>query len=63
MKTKEIIEVARGLAKPFRISKGKDFRLKDVDPNNTREFTKEVDKARAKQALANGVTAEVHGQP
>jgi hypothetical protein len=63
MKTKEIIEVARGLAKPFRISKGKDFRLKDVDPNNTREFTKEADKARAKQALANGVTAEVHGQP
>jgi hypothetical protein len=32
MKTKEIIEVARGLVKPFRISKGKDFRLKDVDP-------------------------------
>ena len=63
MKTKEIIKRARELAKPFRISKGKDFRLKDVDPNNTREFTKEADKARAKQALANGVTAEVHGQP
>jgi hypothetical protein len=59
MKTK----VARHGAKPFRVSKGKDFRLKDVDPNNTREFTKEADKARAKQALANGVTAEVHGQP
>jgi hypothetical protein len=63
MKTKEITEVARGLAKPFRVSKGKDFRLEDVDPNNTREFTKEADKARSKQALANGVTAEVHGQP
>jgi hypothetical protein len=63
MKTKEIIKVARDLAKPFRVSKGKDFRLKDVDPNNTREFTKEADKVRAKQALANGVTAEVHGQP
>ena len=50
-------------AKPFRVSKGKDFRLKDVDPNNTREFTKEADKARAKEALANGVMAEVHGQP
>jgi hypothetical protein len=50
-------------AKPFRVRRGKDFRLKDVDPNNTREFTKEADKARAKQALANGVTAEVHGQP
>jgi len=62
MKTKEIIKVAWHGAKPFRVSKGKDFRLKDVDPNNTREFT-EADKARAKQALANGVTAEVHGQP
>ena len=61
MKTKEIIKVARHGAKPFRVSK--DFRLKDVDPNNTREFTKEADKAKAKQALANGVTAEVHGQP
>ena len=63
MKTKEIIKVARHGAKPFQVGKGKDFRLKDVDPNNTREFTKEADKARAKQALANGVTAEVHGQP
>jgi len=62
MKTKEIIKVARHGAKPFRVSKGKDFRLKDVDPNNTREFT-EADKARAKQALTNGVTAEMHGQP
>jgi len=49
MKTKEIIKITRGLAKLFRVSKGKDFRLKDVVPNNT-------------QALANGVTAEVHGQ-
>ena len=62
MKTKEIIKVARHGAKPFRVSKSKDIRLKDVDPNNTREFTKEADKARAKEALANGVTAEVHGQ-
>ena len=57
MKTREIIEVARGLAKPFRISKGKDFCLKDVDPNDTLEFTKEGDKPRAKEALATGVTA------
>ena len=63
MKTKEIIKNASELAKPFRINKGKDFRLKDVDPDDTLEFTKEADKARAKQALANGVTAEVHGQP
>jgi PPK2 family polyphosphate:nucleotide phosphotransferase len=57
MKTKEIIETARGLAKPFRISKGKDFRLKDVDPNNTLEYTREADKPRAKEALAMGVMA------
>ena len=57
MKTKEIIKVARGLPKSFRVSKGKDFRLKDVDPNNTLEFTKEADKPRAKEALASGVLA------
>src|SRR5437016_12559865 len=57
MKTKEIIKRARGFAKPFRISKGKDFRLKDVDPNDTREFTKEADKPTAKEALVTGVTA------
>src|SRR6266571_2901390 len=57
MKTKEIIEIARGLAKPFRVSKGKDFRLKDVDPSDTLEFTKEADKPRAKEALATGLLA------
>src|SRR5881398_3894383 len=57
MKTKEIIKRAREFAEPFRISKGKDFRLKDVDPNDTREFTKEADKPTAKEALVTGVTA------
>jgi PPK2 family polyphosphate:nucleotide phosphotransferase len=57
MKIKEIINVARDLAKPFRVSKGKDFRLKNVDPNDTLEFTKEADKPRARAALAMGVTA------
>src|SRR6188472_4257300 len=57
MKTKEIIEISRELAKPFRISKGKNFRLEDVDPDDTLEFTKEADKPRAKEALANGVLA------
>src|SRR5213076_391227 len=57
MKTKEIIKRARGLAKSFRVSKGKDFRLKDVDPDDTLEFTKEADKPRAKEALATGVVA------
>ena len=57
MKTKEIIKRARKLAKPFRVSKGKDFRLKDVDPGDTLEFTKEEDKPRAKEALATGILA------
>ena len=57
MKTKELIKNASELARPFRISKGKDFRLKDVDPDDTLEFTKEADKPRAKEALAMGVTA------
>jgi PPK2 family polyphosphate:nucleotide phosphotransferase len=57
MKTKEIIKVARRLAEPFRVSKGKRFRLKDVDPNDTLEFTKDADKSRAKEALTNGVAA------
>jgi len=57
MKTKELIKNARELARPFRISKGKNFRLKDVDPDDTLDFTKEADKPRAKEALAMGVTA------
>jgi PPK2 family polyphosphate:nucleotide phosphotransferase len=57
MKTKEIIKGARELAKPFRITKGKDFRLKDVDPDDTLDFTKEADKARSKEVLATGVAA------
>src|SRR5258705_2405436 len=57
MKTKQIIKRARKFAKPFRVSKGKDFRLKDVDPGDTFEFIKVEDKPRAKEALANGILA------
>jgi len=57
MKTKEIIKRAPELAKPFRISKGKGFRLKDVDPDDTLDFTKEEHKSRAKEVLATGVMA------
>jgi len=57
MKTKEIIKRAPELAKPFRVTKGKNFRLKDVDPNDTLDFTKEADKSRAKEALVTGVAA------
>jgi PPK2 family polyphosphate:nucleotide phosphotransferase len=57
MKTKEIIARCREVTKPFRVTKGKGFRLKDVDPNDTLHFTKEADKPRAKEALATGVEA------
>jgi PPK2 family polyphosphate:nucleotide phosphotransferase len=57
MKTKKLIKRAREVSDPFRVTKGKEFRLKDVDPNDTLEFTKEADKPRAKEALALGVTA------
>src|SRR5262249_62335030 len=57
MKTKEIIKKEKKLAEPFRINKGKDFRLKDVDPNDTLDFTKEEHKSTAKEALASGVMA------
>ena len=57
MKTKEIIKRARDLAQRFRISKGKNFRLKDVDPDDTLDFTQEEHKSRAKEVLATGVMA------
>jgi len=56
MKIKEIIKRARKVTKPFRVAKGKNFRLKDADPGDTLEFTSE-DKPRAKEALANGIEA------
>jgi PPK2 family polyphosphate:nucleotide phosphotransferase len=57
MKSKEIIDVVRDLSRPFRVTKGKGFRLKDVDPDDTLNFTKEADKPRAKEALGMGVMA------
>jgi PPK2 family polyphosphate:nucleotide phosphotransferase len=61
MKMKEIVRRARGVVEPFRITKGKGFRLKDIDPGDTLEFTGE-DKPRAKEALAMGVEALAHYQ-
>ncbi len=56
MKTKKIIEASRRLAKHFRVTDGKKFRLKDVDPGDTLDFNSD-DKDRAKEALQNGVQA------
>ena len=57
MKTKKLIKRAQEFAEPFCVTKGKDFRLKDIDPDDTLELTKEADKPRAKEALAMGVAA------
>lgn len=50
---KNLIKKARKLAKPFRVTDDR-FRLKDIDPADTLEFTAE-DKPRSKEALAMGV--------
>jgi PPK2 family polyphosphate:nucleotide phosphotransferase len=52
-KLKQQIKTARKLAKPFRVTDD-SFRLKDIDPGDTLDFTSE-DKPRAKEALAIGV--------
>jgi PPK2 family polyphosphate:nucleotide phosphotransferase len=51
-----IVKYARQLSKPFRVTKGEKFRLKDVDPGETLGYGSE-DKPRAKEALATGVAA------
>ena len=56
MKTKKVIEAAHELSKPYRVTNGKKFRLKDVDPGDTGELKSE-DKPRAKEALQTGVEA------
>jgi PPK2 family polyphosphate:nucleotide phosphotransferase len=56
MTTKEVIRRAHGLAAPFRVTRGKGFRLKDFDPGDTLGF-KNKDKPRAKEALETGIEA------
>jgi PPK2 family polyphosphate:nucleotide phosphotransferase len=54
MKTKQVIEAAHKMSKPYRVTKGKKFRLKDVDPGDTGKHS-EKDKKEAKEALHEGV--------
>jgi PPK2 family polyphosphate:nucleotide phosphotransferase len=56
MSTKHIIKHVRGFLKPFRVTDGKGFRLKDFDPGETLDLDSE-DKPRAKEALAFGIEA------
>ena len=56
MKTNKVIQAAHQFSKPYRITNGKKFRLKDFDPADTGEL-KSADKPRAKEALQNGIEA------
>ncbi len=54
MKTSKVIEASHRFSKPYRITDGKKFRLKDFDPEDTGDLKSE-DKTRAKEALQTGV--------
>jgi len=54
MKKKEIIERSKKFIKPYCVTDGKKFRLKDIDPGDTGDVTSE-DKPRAKELLEQGV--------
>jgi len=56
MKLKEIVKRSKSIAEPYRVTDGKNFRLKDVDPSDTQGLKSE-DKPRAKEALRVGVEA------
>jgi PPK2 family polyphosphate:nucleotide phosphotransferase len=56
MKTQEVLQKAREFARPFRVTDGDKFRLKDVDPGDTLGFKSEA-KPRAKEGLQLGVSA------
>jgi PPK2 family polyphosphate:nucleotide phosphotransferase len=53
---KEFFKEARELAKPFRVTDGDGFRLKDIDPKDTLNLKSE-DKPREQEVLATGVQA------
>ena len=56
MRLKSIVKKSGKLSRPFRISRGEAFRLKDVDPGDTLGFGAD-EKARAGQVLAMGIEA------
>jgi PPK2 family polyphosphate:nucleotide phosphotransferase len=53
MKVQRVIKKSHKFAKPFRVTNGKKFRLKDIDPGDTLGLGSE-DKPRAREALAVG---------
>jgi len=55
-KLKEVVRLSTAFTKEYRVTNGKKFSLKDIDPGSTGKF-KDEDKPRSKQALALGVKA------
>lgn len=58
MKLNETIRECGPLTAPFRVSNGKKFRLKHINPGDTL-WLNAADKSRAKEALAHGIEALV----
>jgi len=56
MSTNDIVKRARGFSKPFRITDGDGFRLKNFNPSETLHLDSE-DRPRAKEALGSGIEA------
>ena len=52
MPRKDILDAIRKYTEPFRVTKGKDFRLKDFDPGDTQGL--KMDKAEAAELLQRG---------
>jgi len=52
----KIVKRARKFSRPYRVDRGKKFRLSDIDPRDTGGLGSEA-KPRAKEALANGIHA------
>ncbi|HUL14529.1 MAG TPA: polyphosphate kinase 2 family protein [Terriglobales bacterium] len=59
MKLKKLLKEASEIARPYRIAKGAEFRLKDINPGDTNGFK---DKDKAKTILQNGVDLLCHMQ-
>jgi PPK2 family polyphosphate:nucleotide phosphotransferase len=56
MKISKIVEAARELSRPYAVTDGRRFRLKDADPRDTGPL-KAADKPRAAEALREGIEA------
>lgn len=54
MNNKDFLKQARKYCEPFRVTDGKEFRLKQVDPDDTLDFAAS-DKPKAEEALARSV--------